>query len=293
MTNVQPAIARAEHLVAEARALLLAGVEELLEDAKDELDHFDGLPVRTNLLRIVGKEESETVYTKLLCWLMDPLESHGLCDSVLRGVLALSGDPHLLSMAGGHDDLDAVVMPELPIEDCRLDCAIVLRGAFVGIEAKIWAKESRKSLKGQRMGQTTYYRRLLENATVRQASLRAMGARAEALAGPRPRIVTMFLRPAGGDAARQSDLHQSITWLEVERILGVAVRRGSPDPQVCGLINSLRSCFVERTGAFEPPLQHIRAMRAWLDHPALRKQDPVTAFIRLSALKIPRASEEE
>jgi hypothetical protein len=283
-------------VLAAARCLILSGVEELLSDATSELEHFDGLPVRMNLLRLLGHEESETTYTRILSWLMDPVGSHGLGDSVLRGVLAIVGDPQLRSLAGGSEDIGACVVGEVPVGTGYIDVVAVVKGAILAIEAKIWAAESKKKYGTRSVGQTTYYRLHLLDPEECSRSLKAMGSRAERLAGPRPRVVTAFLRPAGGPDAKhpngEANPHRSMSWLQVERVVGVAMARGNADPDVRGLLMSFRSSIIERTGARIAPINDIRALRSWLDHPSLRRGDPVAAFARLSSVKTAWSSEE-
>ena len=71
--------------------------------------------------------------------------------------------PLLLSLSGRSDEIEAVVEPEVPVGDGYIDIAVALRGAVIGVEAKIWSKESRKQQGKDSMGQTTYYRHMLEN----------------------------------------------------------------------------------------------------------------------------------
>ena len=88
-----------------------------------ELEHIENLLDRFNVFEAIGFIGQELMHSRLLAFLLDPNESHGLGTSFLEGFLQkVSESTEGVSLPSGGSDLrQATVRTEVPTSDGRMD----------------------------------------------------------------------------------------------------------------------------------------------------------------------------
>lgn len=135
-------------------------MEETLEAQKASLDRFladnpelEELSARVatfNLFRALRIEDAEIRHSNVLAWLLDPLESHGLDDIVLRRLLS-----NMILESDGIKDVSAAQIELMEFTDIEvrrewrhIDILVIDRKneMAVLIENKIWSGEGKEQL---------------------------------------------------------------------------------------------------------------------------------------------------
>jgi hypothetical protein len=265
-------------LLGTATRVLHRHVDALLAEAAATLARFDGLPVCANLLSVTGQDHLELAHSAVLAWLLQPDESHGLGDAMLRQLLARSraGIPLALQDA----PLVARVTRELPLDSGRLDIAGILPNAVFFIEVKVDDVEHSLAWRNSTGGQSLIYRLQLQDPDVRRRALRRFGGDAERIVGSHPRVIGLFLRRRGA-AEAQDEETTSVDWLDVDEDLYRVESRMQLAPDVRAAIRAFRSVLLEVSGATTPPMPDIIRLRRLVDMPSASRADPLRTLLRL------------
>jgi len=151
-----------------------------LAEAEDILKPYLGLPVQFDLISLLGLSGNEAVFCRLLAWLLNPEESHGLGDAFLRLFLAhlgLSAHGSIFDFARpikaavttevswdvpkGEDFFSTDTSDQSRTEGnarrLRVDILLLIQGFVIPIEAKIYAKESLYKFRGEEWAQAALY----------------------------------------------------------------------------------------------------------------------------------------
>lgn len=116
-------------------------VLEALFVNNDDLHRLEAYLNRFNPIRVMGMQHQEIRHSAILAWLLDPRESHGFGDKVLRAFLCAAfqgrsedGPPSALQIAQA-DLRDAVVRREWQSIDIlillpRLSCAVIIENKY-------------------------------------------------------------------------------------------------------------------------------------------------------------------
>lgn len=124
-----------------------------------ELEHTENLLDRFNVFEAIGFIGQELMHSRLLAFLLDPNESHGLGTSFLEGFLQkVSESTDSVSLPSGGSDLrQATVRTEVPTGDGRMDILLTDKASqwAMMIENKIATTEHSNQL-------DRYYRSMLE-----------------------------------------------------------------------------------------------------------------------------------
>jgi len=139
---------------------------EKLSSAEPQLRRFEGLPVDFDILSLMQIDRNEGIFCRLLAWLLDPTESHGVGDAFLRLFIARLGISSHGRLFNYSRDLEAGVFSEVswdvpknePFErfeesdeenvssarsrKLRVDILVLIQGYVIPIEVKVYAKES-------------------------------------------------------------------------------------------------------------------------------------------------------
>jgi hypothetical protein len=274
----------AARLLRSARRTVVEHVDEYRDAAEQVLYRFEGLPVSTNPLKICGAAEAEVVHTQVLAWLLEPDESHGLGDFLLREFLLATGSGVLRRVAGSGTTIPVEVRAECGFPHGICDLVLVVPGAVVGIECKVWAVEHQiKIFDGKSYPQTGAYRRQLEDDDCRARVLANVGGRATELAGSSPTVAMLFVAPRGAPGCLDAKT-KSIDWLRVEAALAVASRRGRGEPDAVSFVNGFRTNLLSHSGSKSPVMPRLAEARRLVDHSGLRDADPLGAYLRLREL---------
>ena len=124
-----------------------AAFRELQAEAS-ELEFVENLPDRFNVFEVVGVVRWETVHSRILAFLLDPKQSHGLGTSFLAGLLReVSEFTDRVSMPQANDDDESLgrttVHTEVYTDDGRIDILLLneVGGWAMIIENKIGTTE--------------------------------------------------------------------------------------------------------------------------------------------------------
>jgi PD-(D/E)XK nuclease superfamily len=119
-----------------------AGEPADLEEFSGLLAAFGDLPLLTQrpktVLEIAGFPHTESVYSNMLAFFLDPQEEHGLGDLMLRSLLEAAGQTELEKLLR---DAQVDISREEPTEERkRIDIVLFTSTLVVGIENKVDAK---------------------------------------------------------------------------------------------------------------------------------------------------------
>lgn len=162
-TAQQDTLSRALSLVQAVHNAYAKSVDSTLESVQPLLRPFRGVPTEVNVLSIFGVEDLESVFQRILHWLLLPNGTHRLNDRFLRRFLARAGiDLGPRMPRGGWGDQVAALlefqwrMPESagyrrldaadPGRSLRVDVLVAMPGLLVPIEVKVDAEQSRYAL---------------------------------------------------------------------------------------------------------------------------------------------------
>jgi len=185
----------------------------------------------------------------------------------------------------------AYVRAECPLGGKYPDVVVALRGVVVVIEVKVWDTEHGIRWKDDSghlhvSEQCEAYRRMMGQRRLRSEALLNLGPEALALVGDRPDIASFFIRPWGREASKDEST-VDITWMNIERDVAQAVKRRRPGVEADRFLRAFRSNLLLNTGATPPPVMALESLRNLVDLPALRRSDPLGAYLRLrSALSM-------
>lgn len=120
-----------------------------------ELEELSAVLAEFNIFRVLKIEDHEIRHSNTLAWLLDPEESHGFGDHVLKRVLSnilLTAANPLENISAADIELWNLSDIEVRREWMHIDLAVIDRGnRFVLLlENKVYAKESRGQLKRYR-----------------------------------------------------------------------------------------------------------------------------------------------
>lgn len=130
----------AAKLLDDAERALAVGLPLLLRQVDATLALYREIPVAVDVFEIAGLHGAEDPHTEVLAWLLDPAESHGLRDLVLRRFLALVDDTSCQALARRPGALYAKVATQLTLEGGTPDMVVVIDGppsVLLVVEAKI------------------------------------------------------------------------------------------------------------------------------------------------------------
>lgn len=273
----------ARELLSSAEEVIVRHVDDVLLEATQRLDDFDGLPVSFNPMLILGAEESERSHQAVYAWLLDPEGDHGLGDGMVRRLIWRCVGPAWRQRLLDPRPIQARVFREVQLRAGRLDVLVVASQLVIGVELKVNDKEHAIEDGGYSFWQTRYYRELLERPTLRWDVLTRLGVEVAELAGAAPRVVMALLRRQGADEA-QDRRSLTLSWLEVDADLVSTMRRSDVSPHVMPFLRAFRSTTLAYSGSTSSPLEDVQRLRLLVDIPALRRADPLATFFTLQHL---------
>ena len=224
---------------------------------------YDGIPAHVNAFDVFAIGAGEDAHTEVLAWLLDPAETHGLGDVVLRRFLLLSRTPEAVEAALCDGPLVAIVRTQFELPGYGVpDLVIAIDGVspvVVVVEAKV---DAGLTLDGDGVPQTLRYRQ----AVADHAFHRALGLKP----GDRVAFALVFLhaqreQDPNDDARGEEPLgvasFQPLLYREVERSLAEVVGAEDFDPRAAVLISSFRSSILANASGTDDPLGALRRLR--------------------------------
>jgi hypothetical protein len=207
-------VAAAAALLDDAQALLgrqLPATRRWLDTISSRLRL---VPLEPNPWAILHMERDEVRVTRVLRWLLDTSETHGLGDAFLRFALLRSASAAVRRLARSEETLNAIVLAEFAFDIGIPDLVIVLPGAIVVGEVKVDAAvHFCETETGETIPQTTAYRVDLTKEAVLSRLSSATGQSIAALRASERAF--LFIAPDGADRLPMDNAYASLPFTEL------------------------------------------------------------------------------